>query len=82
MVVVDRQRAIVNEAHERRPPAEAVIDSTRHRRAVGGTLSMQCEPIVQRVGDRLGSQLSQALALIGVQFACSLFDDLPNVSER
>jgi hypothetical protein len=43
---------------------------------------MQCEPLVQCVGDRLGSQLPQALALIGVQFACSLFDDLPNVSER
>jgi hypothetical protein len=82
MVVVDRQIIIVNEAHERCPPARAVIDGARDRCAVGGTLSMQCEPLVQCVGDRLGSQLSQALALIGVQCACSLFDDLPNVSER
>jgi hypothetical protein len=40
MVVVDRQIAIVNEAHERCPSAQAVIDSACNRCAVGGTLPM------------------------------------------
>ncbi len=44
MVVVDRQITIVNEAHKRCPPAKAVIDCACDRRAVGGTLPMQCEP--------------------------------------
>ena len=39
MVVVDRQLTIVNETHERGPPAEAVIDSARNRRAVPARMS-------------------------------------------
>ena len=35
---------------------------------------MQCEPLVQRVSDPLGSQLSQALSLIGIEFAGGLFN--------
>ncbi len=51
VVVVDGQVAVVDEAHERRPAFQAVIEGAGKRRPVSGLLSVEQQPAMEGVQD-------------------------------
>lgn len=79
-VVVHRQLPLIDEARERHPTPEAVIQCPGRRRAVRHLVPLQCHPLVQRIEHRLAVLLSNLLALIGIE----IFDialDVVNLGE-
>ncbi len=63
MVVVDRYRWVVEVAHERRPPLEAVVDGPRDGRSLGDAPSLFVKPGAQLQQDGSGPLLSSGQAL-------------------
>ena len=60
--------AVVEEARQRRPAIQAVVDRLGGRRAVGHLLALQRQPLVQRIGDRSCSCSCRiALALVRIE---------------
>ena len=67
-VVVHGQLPVIDEARQRSPAAQAVIERFGRCRTIGQLLPVQCHPFMQRIEDGLGVLLSDGLALIGAQF--------------
>ena len=66
-VVVHGQLPVIDEARQRSPAAQAVIERFGRCRTIGQLLPVQCHPFMQRIEDGLGVLLPHGLALIGIE---------------
>lgn len=66
-IVVRSQVAVVDEARQRRPPFEAVVDGLGGRAAVGQLLPVGHQPGMQQIGGRPALELADAQPLLPVQ---------------
>ena len=73
-VVVHGQLPVIDEARQRSPAPEAVIQCPGRRRAVRQLLPLQGHPLVQCIEHRFTVLLPDGLALIGVQLLDLAFD--------
>ena len=63
-VVIHGKLSVMDEARQRLPPAQAVIERLGCRRIARHLLSLQCHPLVQRIDDGSGSLLPDGFAFI------------------
>ena len=63
-VVIHGKLSVIDEARQRLPPAQAVIERLGCRRIARHLLSLQCHPLVQRIDDGSGSLLPDGFAFI------------------
>jgi len=76
VVVVDRQRRIVQVAREGSPPVEAVVDRLGDGGAFGYTLALQGEPVMEGAGDRRRARLPGLEPLLGFAILDQLFNGI------
>ena len=83
-VVVHGQLPVINEARQRSPTPQAVIQRLGRGRTVRQLLPLQPHPLVQCIEQRLGVLLPDGLALIGAQLPGLAFDvvDLGELLQR